>query len=117
MQCDECGRQFRPARSWQHFCSPRCRDTYNNRGKKYAAEQAEREQYRAEVAAHEARINGYTQIDLAANEPPKLKGPTLGVRPLNAEPKKKEEARELQTLASAVGAQSRNEGDEEAQVA
>jgi len=98
MQCDECGRKFRAARSWQRFCSPGCRDTFNNRRKSDAAEDAKREEYRREVAAHEARINGYTLIDLVANPPPKLKGPTLGVRPLNVEAKKEGE------VASAVSA-------------
>jgi hypothetical protein len=86
MRCDECGTPFRPARSWQHFCSPRCRDTYNNRRKRDAAEDAKDEEYRAEVAAHEARINGYTLIEGVANPPPKLKGPTLGLLPLRAQP-------------------------------
>jgi len=104
MQCDECGRQFRPARSWQRFCSPHCRDTFNNRRKGYAAEDAKDEQYRREVLAHEARLNGYTLINLVANPPPQLKGPTLGLRPLNAEPKKEEgeEARELPSAVSAA---------------
>ena len=33
MQCDECKREFRPAKSWQRFCNPRCRDTFQSREK------------------------------------------------------------------------------------
>jgi hypothetical protein len=90
MQCDECGRDFRPARWWQHFCSPRCRDTYNNREKRNAAQDAKQEEYRAEVAQHEARINGYTLLELKPNPPPQLKGPMFGLRPFNVEAKKEE---------------------------
>jgi hypothetical protein len=30
-QCTECGRDFRPNTSWQHFCTPQCRNKHNNR--------------------------------------------------------------------------------------
>jgi hypothetical protein len=98
MRCKECGREIRRAADHQRFCSDDCRYAYHNRKKRDAAEDAEREQYRREVAAHEARINGYTLIDLVADPPPKLKGPTLWVRPLNVEAKKEGE------VASAVSA-------------
>jgi hypothetical protein len=99
MRCEECGKDFRRATMHQRFCSDDCRYAHHNREKRYAAEDAEREQYRREVLAHEARINGHTLIELVANPPPKLKGPTLGVRPLGAQPAKKEKE---QPLASAV---------------
>ena len=31
MKCTECGGEFRQNRSWQHFCSQRCRNNHNNR--------------------------------------------------------------------------------------
>jgi hypothetical protein len=31
MKCSECGGDFRQNRSWQHFCSERCRNKHNNR--------------------------------------------------------------------------------------
>ena len=32
-----CKREFTPAKPWQHFCQPRCRDAFHNRGKTLAA--------------------------------------------------------------------------------
>jgi hypothetical protein len=78
MQCDECGRDFRPARDWQHFCSPRCRNAYHNRENSRAA-------YAAEVAKHEARVNGHAppKDDLVAQlELLKPAAPTVWRRPL-----------------------------------
>ena len=60
MQCDECGKDFRPKTTWQHFCSPKCRNDHNNREFRRAQQEARREEYAAEVAAHEARMNGHT---------------------------------------------------------
>ena len=48
-------KDFRPARWWQEFCQPKCRNTYHNRETSRALQEAKHEQYRAEVAAHEAR--------------------------------------------------------------
>jgi hypothetical protein len=31
MRCTECGSDFRPNTTWQHFCSPHCRNKHNNR--------------------------------------------------------------------------------------
>jgi hypothetical protein len=28
-RCDHCDRQFQPAKSWQRFCTPRCRDAWH----------------------------------------------------------------------------------------
>ena len=58
MQCKECGTDFRPAKWWQEFCQPKCRNTYHNRETSRALQEAKHEQYRAEVAAHEARTTG-----------------------------------------------------------
>jgi len=91
MRCKECGKDFRPATMHQEFCRNDCRYAYHNRKKKFAAQDAEREQYRREVAAHEARINGYTLIELVANPPPQLKGPRPGLLPSGTQPKKQEE--------------------------
>jgi hypothetical protein len=91
MRCEECGKEIRRAANHQRFCNDDCRYAYHNRKKRDAAEDANREQYRREVAAHEARLNGYTLIGLVANPPPQLKGPTLGVLPVRAQPKKQEE--------------------------
>lgn len=56
MRCTECDREFEPAKPWQHFCSPKCRDAWHYRGRKRAA-------YCEEVEAAEARlangINGH----------------------------------------------------------
>jgi len=79
--------EFRPATTWQHFCSPDCRNTHNNRKNRHEAEEAKREQYRAEVAAHEARINGYTLLELKANPPAQLTGPKLLRRLVVVQPK------------------------------
>ncbi len=90
MRCEECGKDFRRATMHQRFCSDDCRYAHHNREKRFAAKDAKDEQYRREVAEHEARINGYTLIEAVANPPPKLKGPTFGIRPFNVEAKKKE---------------------------
>src|SRR5262245_36816467 len=85
MQCDECGKDFRPATTWQHFCSPRCRNTHNNRENRNAA-------YAAEVSAHEARMNGGSaptsdqKLDPVALGLVKPK-PPLMLRPVGAQPK------------------------------
>jgi hypothetical protein len=39
--------------------------------------EAKDEQYRREVLANEARINGFTHIELVANPPPQLTGPFI----------------------------------------
>ena len=87
MRCDECGKEFRPATTWQHFCSPDCRNTHNKRINRREAEEAKREQYLADVAAHEARINGYTLLELKANPPAQLTGPKLLRRLVVVQPK------------------------------
>ena len=28
-RCDQCDREFRPAKSWQRFCTPKCRDAWH----------------------------------------------------------------------------------------
>jgi len=28
-RCDNCDRQFQPAKSWQRFCTPKCRDAWH----------------------------------------------------------------------------------------
>jgi hypothetical protein len=65
MKCDWCESSFSPARSWQRFCCPKCRDDWNNREKKRAAVEAAEER-------REDRINGHAnggareeKIDLA----------------------------------------------------
>jgi hypothetical protein len=85
MRCDECGKEFRPATTWQHFCSPDCRNTHNNRKNRRAAEEAKDEQYRAEVLEHEARIGGFTHLELKANPPAQLTGPKLLRRPIRVQ--------------------------------
>jgi hypothetical protein len=90
MQCDGCGKEFRPARWWQHFCSSRCRATYHNRKHQNGVEAVRDERYRREVAQHDARINGYTLIEAVAEPPPMLTGPRFGVRPFNVEPEKEQ---------------------------
>ena len=85
MQCDECGKNFRPARPWQHFCSPRCRNNFHNRETSRALQEAKDEQYRVEVLAHEAQINGYTLLELKANPPAQLTGPKLLRRPIRVQ--------------------------------
>jgi hypothetical protein len=104
MRCDECGKEFRSATTWQHFCSPRCRNTHNNRENRRAAEEAKREQYRAEVAAHEALINGYTLLELKANPPPQLTGPKLLRRPVVVQPKNEEDEQQVVPQSRAVEA-------------
>jgi hypothetical protein len=77
MRCDECGKDFRRTRAWQHFCSPKCRNDYHNHETSRALHEAKDEQYRREVLANEARINGFTHIELVANPPPQLTGPFI----------------------------------------
>jgi hypothetical protein len=92
MQCDECGREFRPARWWQHFCSPHCRDTYHNRRKANAAKNERDERYRCEVLAYEV-LNGTKHLELVANPPPPMLeklGPTFGLRGFGPKAKKEE---------------------------
>ena len=60
MQCDECGKDFRPKTTWQHFCSPKCRSDHNNREFRRAQQEAKREAYAEQVAAHEAKMNGHS---------------------------------------------------------
>ncbi len=61
MQCVECNREFEPAKSWQQFCSPKCRNDWHYKEQKRAA-------YCAELAAAGAD-NGHgareEKIDLA----------------------------------------------------
>jgi hypothetical protein len=66
-------------------------NTYNNRENRRAAEEAKREHYRAEVAAAEARKNGYTLLELKANPPAQLTGPKLIRRPIVVQPKSEED--------------------------
>jgi hypothetical protein len=100
MQCEECGKKIRRAANHQRFCNDYCRGAYHRR--KYR-----NEKYEAEVEAHEARINGHAppdpnkKVDLVALGLVKPK-PTLGLLPLPAQPKKKEEEA---PPASAVGAE------------
>jgi hypothetical protein len=28
-RCDHCNREYQPAKSWQRFCTPRCRDAWH----------------------------------------------------------------------------------------
>ena len=86
MRCEECGKDFRPVPNVaQRFCSDRCRYAHHNRKNRVAAQDAKNEQYRSEVAAHEARINGYTLLELKANPPPQLEGPKLIRRPIRVQ--------------------------------
>jgi hypothetical protein len=64
MKCDWCGREFSPAKPWQHFCNPKCRDDWHNRERKRAAFQTAEDR-------REDRMNGHAngageKIDLAA---------------------------------------------------
>jgi hypothetical protein len=67
MNCDWCDNPFSPARDWQRFCSPKCRNDWNNREKV-------RRQIEAAEHAREDRLNGLAKaptcsekkIDLAA---------------------------------------------------
>jgi hypothetical protein len=56
MKCDWCEGPFSPARSWQRFCSAKCRNDWNNREKV-------RQQIEAAEAAREYRINGYDRAE------------------------------------------------------
>jgi hypothetical protein len=89
MQCDECGREFRQARWWQHFCSPHCRDTFNNREKSRA-------KYEAAVEAHEDRMNGHATTNKPKANLADLLGlgktkPTFGKRGFGTKPKEKDQ--------------------------
>jgi hypothetical protein len=83
---EECGKDFRRATMHQRFCSDDCRYAHRNRKNRNAAQETKDEQYRSEVAAHEARINGYTLLELKANPPPQLEGPKLIRRPIRVQP-------------------------------
>jgi hypothetical protein len=90
MQCSQCRKEFRRATTHQRFCSDDCRYAHHNRKKKDAADDAKDEQYRREVLAHEARINGFTHIEAVALPPPQLTGPKCGLLPV-AQPKNETE--------------------------
>src|SRR5262249_9311655 len=75
MKCDWCDGEFSPARTWQRFCCPKCRNDWNNR-----------EKLRCQIAAAEeargGRINGRAggseeKIDLAQLG---LTGPTQPIK-------------------------------------
>ena len=65
MKCDWCEGEFSPAKSWQRFCKPKCRDDWNNREKL-------RRQIEAAEERREDRINGHAngastrKVDLVA---------------------------------------------------
>jgi hypothetical protein len=51
-RCDHCDRQFQPVKSWQRFCTPRCRDAWHY------------EQWKHELAqAEPAEANGRSAVD------------------------------------------------------
>jgi hypothetical protein len=86
MRCEweNCGKEFRPAKPWQRFCSPHCKDAFHNLEKK-------RDAVRAAEDAREDRINGIKpgqskKIDLVALGLVKPK-PLLALRPIGAQPK------------------------------
>jgi len=64
MRCEweKCNKEFRPAKPWQRFCSPQCRDAFHNLEKK-------RDAVRAAEDAREDRVNAnvkHEKIDLIA---------------------------------------------------
>jgi len=94
MQCDQCGKNFRPKKPWQHFCQPKCRDDFHNAEKKRVAKEAKDDAYADEVAHHEARVNGHSvhtkkKFDVVARGLVKPK-PQFGLLPVRAQPKKEE---------------------------
>jgi hypothetical protein len=92
MQCRECGKPFHPMKEHQQFCADRCRYRYHNRKKRNAAKDAADEQYRREVLAREAKLNGFTHIEMVAEPPLQLTGPKLGLLPVAVKPKSEEAA-------------------------
>jgi hypothetical protein len=58
--CDHCDRQFQPAKSWQRFCTPKCRDAWHYEQWKFAAEEDKRSPSAAEIT----EVNGLReQVD------------------------------------------------------
>jgi hypothetical protein len=101
MKCTECGNDFRPNTTWQHFCSPHCRNKHNNRDYREA-------QRAFEITASGDVIEVGSKLatairEIVAKRPPPAPPPTprRKFRPLvpKAELWTKEQCRELSKLA------------------